>query len=148
MPGVRIRWNPVYPLAAGSKEEAMKWRALVVDDEEAIAATTAAILETDGFETETALSACQAKEMLAASSYDLVLTDLKMETETAGFDVAEFAATQTTRPIMIMVSAYAALGAEWQNHGADAFFQKPTDIAALLAAIARLLAQRTLRTAA
>jgi DNA-binding NtrC family response regulator len=126
----------------------MKWRALVVDDEDAIAATTAAIPETDGFEAETASSARQAKQMLAASPYDLVITDLKMETETAGFEVAEFASKQPIRPVVIMVSAYAALGAEWQSHRIDSFFQKPTNTAALLAAIARLLTKRALKTAA
>jgi CheY-like chemotaxis protein len=120
----------------------MKWRALVVDDEASIAMTTAAILETDGFETKTASSARQGTEMLTAGPFDLVISDLKMETETAGFEVAEFAAKQPTRPVIVIMSAYASLGADWKNHGADMFFQKPTNTADLLSTITRLLVER------
>ena len=131
-------------LHTGIREKIVRWRALVVDDEEAIATTSAAILQADGFETETASSGEQAKQMLSASSFDLVVTDLKMETEMAGYDVAEFASKRAQCPVVIMVSAYAALATEWQNHGVDAFFQKPTNTRDLLATIARLLANRTI----
>jgi CheY-like chemotaxis protein len=97
----------------------MKWKALVIDDEVSIAATMAAILETDGFETETASSTRQAAEILAAAPFDLLITDMKMETETSGLEVTELAARQAPRPVIVIVSAYPSLGAGWRNHGAD-----------------------------
>lgn len=122
----------------------MKWRALVIDDEQSIAATTAAILEMNGFATEIAFSAQQATKLLAAAAYDLVISDMKMETDTAGFDVSEFASKLPTRPVIIIISAYATLSADWQVRGVNAFFQKPTNTADLLSTIDRLLAERVL----
>jgi DNA-binding response OmpR family regulator len=54
-------------------------RVLVVDDEENVRFTTAAILEQEGYEVETANDGREALEMAARSRYDLVLTDLRMD---------------------------------------------------------------------
>src|ERR1041385_1316440 len=54
-------------------------RLLVVDDEENLRITTAAILEKEGYEVDTASSGNEAIALLANSDYDLVLTDLHME---------------------------------------------------------------------
>ena len=43
---------------------------------------------------------------ITTAAFDVIITDLKMETETAGFDVVEFAAKQTPGSIIIVVSAY------------------------------------------
>ena len=54
-------------------------RILVVDDEENVRVTTAAILEQDGHAVDTAGDGREALEKLARGSFDLVLTDLRME---------------------------------------------------------------------
>ncbi len=52
---------------------------LVVDDEENVRVTTAAILEQEGYTVETASDGREALEKVARGNYDLVLTDLRME---------------------------------------------------------------------
>ena len=54
-------------------------RILVVDDEESVRVTTAAILEQEGYTVETASDGREALEKVARSGFDLVLTDLRME---------------------------------------------------------------------
>jgi two-component system NtrC family sensor kinase len=52
--------------------------ALIVDDEEEVAAVLAEILRDDGFLVETAADGQLARERLAARSFDVVLSDLRM----------------------------------------------------------------------
>src|SRR5918992_5899247 len=54
-------------------------RLLVVDDEENLRITTAAILEQEGYTVETASSGNEAVTLLEGAEFDLVLTDLHME---------------------------------------------------------------------
>ena len=54
-------------------------RLLVVDDEESLRITTAAILEKEGYSVDTASSGDEAITLLEEKDYDLVLTDLHME---------------------------------------------------------------------
>ena len=54
-------------------------RLLVVDDEESLRITTAAIFEKEGYIVDTASSGDEALELLTKADYDLVLTDLHME---------------------------------------------------------------------
>src|SRR4030095_1289396 len=54
-------------------------RLLVVDDEESLRITTAAIFEREGYIVDTASSGDEAIDLLCNTDYDLVLTDLHME---------------------------------------------------------------------
>ena len=54
-------------------------RVLVVDDEENVRITTAAILEQEGYAVETAASGREALARVGRERFDLVLTDLRME---------------------------------------------------------------------
>lgn len=56
-----------------------KGRILVVDDEENVRITTAAILEQEGYEVDTASDGRGALERIKHGNYSLVLTDLRME---------------------------------------------------------------------
>ncbi|MDA8090151.1 MAG: NAD(P)H-dependent oxidoreductase subunit E [Nitrospiraceae bacterium] len=65
----------------------MKGSVLVVDDEEVILKSCERILEPEGYDVNTALSALKALELLGgAKPYDLVITDIKMP----GMDGIEF----------------------------------------------------------
>lgn len=99
----------------------MAKRALIVDDEPVLALTLATFLEMDGFVAETAASASEGMSKLAQQKYDLVLTDLKMESELAGYDVAKAAKEQAHRPIVIIMTALPNVGQKC----ADALIQKP-----------------------
>src|SRR6185369_14862594 len=54
-------------------------RLMVVDDEESLRITTAAILEKEGYTVDVASSGNEAVGLLENADYDLVLTDLHME---------------------------------------------------------------------
>src|SRR5215470_282597 len=99
----------------------MQRRVLIVDDENTIRLTTAAIFEINGFKVATASCAQDAITAISAVPFDLIVTDLKMESDTAGFLVAEFAAKRNPRPIVVMASAYPKLAIDWIKHGVHAF---------------------------
>ena len=61
----------------------MKARILLVDDERSILMTLTVILQKNGFQVMNAASAQEAKEKLERNQFDLVITDLKMETDGA-----------------------------------------------------------------
>ncbi|HKS29293.1 MAG TPA: response regulator [Pyrinomonadaceae bacterium] len=54
-------------------------RILVVDDEDNVRITTAAILEHEGYEVDTASDGHEALDKIKGGDFDLVLTDLRME---------------------------------------------------------------------
>jgi DNA-binding response OmpR family regulator len=124
----------------------MNRRILLVDDEPPILLTMRAILEMNGFDVVTAASAAEAKLRLEADSYHLVITDLKMENETSGFDVVRFAREQQYRPAVAILTAYPFLGSEWKAKGADSMFIKPANMPELLEGIEALLARQQVTT--
>ena len=88
----------------------MKRRILLVDDELAILLTLRAILEMNGFEVETAASAREAEGKLAKGDFHMVITDMRMETETAGYDVIRMAKLQEYNPAVAILTAYPVPG--------------------------------------
>jgi DNA-binding NtrC family response regulator len=60
---------------------AMTLKALVVDDEPSILVTLGLILKSEGFEVRTVSSGKAAKVVLAETTFDLVVTDLSLETQ-------------------------------------------------------------------
>src|SRR5579864_4420420 len=118
----------------------MTARILLVDDERSILMTLTAILQTNGFQVESAASAREAKQKLARERFDLVITDLKMETDGAGFEVVKAAMEQPYRPATLLLTAYPLSSEEWSARGADGLLEKPTDMPLLLETISHLLA--------
>lgn len=119
----------------------MKRRILLVDDELAILLTLKAILEMHGFEVETAASAKEAEQKLDRSSYHMVITDMKMEKDTSGYDVIRAAKRQEYNPATAILTAYPTLGTEWKNEGAQSLLVKPVGTEDLLRQIEALLIQ-------
>jgi DNA-binding response OmpR family regulator len=117
----------------------MKRRILLVDDELAILLTLKAILEINGFEVETAASAKEAKGKLAGGTYQMVITDMRMETETAGYDVIREAKKQEYDPAVAILTAFPLLGSDWKEEGADSMLVKPMNTNDLLRQIEALL---------
>ena len=116
-------------------------RILLVDDELAILLTLRAILELNGFSVETAGSAKEAEEKLTSNTYDMVITDMRMETETAGYDVIRVAKAQAYDPATAILTAYPALGSDWQSKGAQSLLVKPVGTNELLQQLEALLAR-------
>jgi signal transduction histidine kinase len=120
-------------LPAGESRSALQFsgeaRLLVVDDEESLRITTAAILENEGYIVDTASSGDEALSLFDSALYDLVLTDLHME---GGDGLSVLAEIRRRSPLTISVvltgfasveSAIAAL-----QEGAYDYLVKPCDI--------------------
>jgi DNA-binding NtrC family response regulator len=123
-----------------SIEDIMSARILLVDDERSILMTLTAILQKNGFQVISASSAREAKEKLARDRFDLVISDLKMETDGAGFEVVKAAMEQSYKPATLLLTAYPVPQQEWSARGADGLLEKPTEMASLLQTITQLLA--------
>lgn len=118
---------------------------LVVDDERTVAGMLAAVLKTEGYEVETAVSTTQAVAILNTRPFDVVITDMRMESSTSGYDVARAASAQSQDPAIILLTGYPMPAREWRQSGAHAMLQKPAPIPRLLEAIERTLGERAQR---
>lgn len=117
----------------------MKRRILLVDDELAILLTLRAILEMNGFEVDTAASGKEALSKLKSGVYEMVITDMRMETETSGYDVTHAARQQAYDPATALLTAYPSLGNEWKTKGAQSLLVKPVNTHELLRQLEALL---------
>ncbi len=117
----------------------MKRRILLVDDELAILLTLKAILEMNGFEVETASSAREGISKLEKNTYNMIITDMRMESETSGYDVIRAAKQQPYNPATSILTAYPSLGTEWKSEGAQSLLVKPVNTGDLLRQIEALL---------
>src|SRR5215204_6554778 len=123
-------------------------RLLVVDDEESLRITTAAIFENEGYIVDTASSGDEAIDLLQKLDYDLVLTDLHME---GGDGLSVLNQIRRHAPLTISVvltgfasveSAIAAL-----QEGAYDYLVKPCDIESMKHTIRRGVEHRRLMLA-
>jgi DNA-binding response OmpR family regulator len=117
----------------------MKRRILLVDDELAILLTLRAILEMNGFEVDTAASAKEAQTKLKNGVFEMVITDMRMENETSGYDVIRAAREQSYDPATALLTAYPSLGNDWKSNGAQSLLVKPVNTGELLRQIEALL---------
>ena len=117
----------------------MKRRILLVDDDIAILLTLKAVLEISGFEVETAASAREAKARLRTSEYHMVITDLRMESDNSGREVAAAAKKAPNRPAVAILTAYPPQDEEWTTEGTDKLLVKPMNTQDLLRQLEALL---------
>jgi DNA-binding response OmpR family regulator len=64
---------------------------------------------------------------------------MRMETETAGYDVIRAARKQSYDPATAILTAYPSLGTDWKNHGAQSLLVKPVNTQELLRQLEALL---------
>ena len=117
----------------------MPFTALLVDDDATVLQTLKAVFETREFDVSTAVSAGEAVSTLARLSFDLVVTDMRMETDRSGYEVVRQAKSTANRPVVVILSAYPIPVTEWRKAGADAMFMKGGGIFRILDDIERLL---------
>lgn len=117
----------------------MNARVLIVDNETSILITLRAILEMNGFQVEEAASALEAIQRLRAGLFELVITDMKMESDLSGRDVVIFANAQSYRPTSVLLTAFPPSRKEWESWGVHALFEKPVDAEALVQELANLV---------
>jgi len=115
-------------------------RILIVDDEKNVRILFSRILEKEGYEVECASSGSEAIEKLAAGSFDLVVSDLKMN-GVDGLDVVKHGKRVNQALPFILISGYGTTQTAGMaaREGADLFLMKPIDITELKHAVRRML---------
>jgi two-component system response regulator GlrR len=117
---------------------------LLVDDEASVLLTLSMIFEGEGYVVTTAESGREALEILLGSSFDAVVTDLNMERQDAGLEVAHAALSKRPKPVVIICTGYATVNNSMAslNMGVDYMAHKPVNLNDLMSALDRLVTLR------
>ncbi len=122
---------------------------LLVDDEPKIRQQLQIALHDDGFEVVAVASAVEARVLLAARLFDIMIIDNLMPGLTGLELIRELtqATSEAERPQIIMMTAYASVESaiEAMRHGAFDYLQKPFEVDELLVVVRRALAHAALR---
>ena len=115
---------------------------LLVDDDEVLRHTLAAVLQEHGFEVTTAASVPEALKLISAGSYDVLLSDLHMPGRGDGLTVVSAMRHANPNAVTMLFSAFPEMGAAAQAIllQADQILVKPMNIPALIEAIEQRLA--------
>jgi CheY-like chemotaxis protein len=119
---------------------------LLADDNPASRLTLQTVLETVGYQVDTAASAAEAVDLMDTGEYALVLSDLSMESPEAGLKVIEHAQMKPYNPATAIVTASEGDGAK--KSGANKFLIRPENMPELLMKVASLIGNRASRQAA
>jgi DNA-binding response OmpR family regulator len=117
----------------------MKRRILLVDDDLAVLLTLKAVLEFHGFDVDTASSTPEALTRLENSTYQMVISDLRMETEDAGLEVIRVARSQSYDPAVALLTAFPPSGEHWEQEHSESLLVKPLGTNNLLRQLEALL---------
>jgi CheY-like chemotaxis protein len=99
-------------------------RILIVDDERGITSMLKLIFELEHWNVEVANSVPEAQQALLKDTFDLLLTDMRMENAVSGAELTAFAKQITPKPAVIILSAFPMSREQWMACGADAYVQK------------------------
>ena len=121
-------------------------RVLVVDDEESVRITTAAILEQEGYEVATAESGREALASAARSHYDLVLTDLRMD-DMDGLALLHELQARHPNVVTVVLTGYASIESSIDalRQGVYDYLVKPCMVEDLKRTVRRALEHREQR---
>ena len=117
---------------------------LIVDDEDSVLQTLRMVFENEGYRVATANSCQRALEILDnGGSLDAVITDLNMESEDVGLEVARAAVKRRPKPAVVICTGFASMNnsRESLNLGVDYMAHKPVELTALISALNRLIAR-------
>jgi len=121
-------------------------RVLIVDDDAAACRLLAEVLEREGHEVTTALSAREAMAQVDEhGAFDAVVTDLRMPAA-SGLDLLRHLRERDPDALVIVLTAFgdAAVTAEAIHAGAYDFISKPYDLAAVRETVTRAVDRRRL----
>jgi DNA-binding NtrC family response regulator len=113
---------------------------LVIDDDESIRTTMAAILESEGYDVDTAENGKEAIKKSNADLYRVALIDFRLP-DMEGTKLLTALRETTPKMAKIMVTGYPTVqnAIDCVNKHADAYFIKPVDYEALLNTIRNLI---------
>ena len=121
-------------------------RILLVDDEKDFVETTAAVLESNGYEVEPAYSGEECRRKALEVKPDLIILDVMMETDMAGFEAARWLREQeevAEVPIIMLTAVNQELpfkfGPDEVWLPVDAFLEKPVSPDRLLGEVQQRL---------
>ena len=114
-----------------------KRRVLLVDDEVTVLLTMKAVLEISGFDVDTAASAREGKSKIKLREYQMVITDMRMESDAAGREVIQAARTAPYHPAVALLTAYPE--DDMDDLGADKILVKARQMDVLLRELEKLL---------
>ncbi len=119
-----------------------KPKILLVDDEVTVLLTLKAVLEISGFDVQTATSAREGKARIKHHEYDMVITDMRMESESAGSEVVHAARIAPYHPAVALLTAFPIDEGDWTDMAPDKVLVKATQTRVLLQQIDKLLSTR------
>ncbi len=122
-------------------------RVLLVDDDPTSRLTLQTVLQAGGYRVDAAASAAEAVGKLDEQEYELVLSDLQMESPEAGLKVLAHAKMMDYKPATAIVTTYQKYTKpETTKPVAQArMLIKPEDIPGLLGKVANLISERAAR---
>ena len=121
-------------------------RVLLVDDDPTSRLTLQTVLQASGYRVDAAASAAEAVGKLDEQEYELVLSDLQMESPQAGLKVLAHARMMDYKPATAIVTTHQ--NAKPQNakpQRPSRMLIKPEDIPGLLGKVADLISERAAR---
>ena len=121
-------------------------RVLLVDDDPTSRLTLQTVLEASGYHVDSAASAAEAVGKLDEQEYQLVLSDLQMESPEAGLKVLAHARMMAYKPATAIVTTYQnAKSSHTTPQKQVRTLVKPEDVPGLLAKVANLISERAAR---
>lgn len=119
-------------------------RILLVDDDPTSRLTLQTVLKAGGYHVEAAASAAEAIGKLEESEYELVLTDLHMESPESGLKVLAHARLMEYKPATALITTYRDARQTRRNNSGTVLIE-PEDLPELLGRIAELVSERATR---
>jgi len=119
-------------------------RVLLVDGDPTSRLTLKTVLEAGGYWVDSAASAAEAVGKLDEGEYELVLSDMQLESPKAGLQVLAHARIMNYKPASALITTY-------QNHprvdavNRNSMLIKPEDVPGLLSKVATLISERATR---
>jgi CheY-like chemotaxis protein len=121
-------------------------RVLLVDDDPTSRLTLQTVLEAGGYRVDAAASAAEAVGKLEEQEYELVLSDLQMESPRAGLQVLAHARMMDYKPATAIVTTYQNAKPQHIKPKAQSrMLIKPEDVPGLLSKVANLISERAAR---
>ena len=119
-------------------------RVLLVDDDPTSRLTLKTVLEASGYNVDAAASAAEAVAKLDEHEYELVLSDLQLESPEAGLKVLAHARMMDYKPATALIRAYQTEGAAPARRQSSVLIE-PEDVPDLISKIADLIGIRASR---
>lgn len=118
---------------------------LLVDDESSILQTLRLVFEVEGYDVATAESSAEAVALLGGNGFefDAVITDLNMEQEDVGLEVARAALRARPKPAVVICTGFASIANSRaaMEMGVDYMAHKPVELKELISALNRIIAR-------